>query len=51
MKKTDAKKIIDKFKKSRFKCIVPDIVIEAMETLGIYRSECKRLKTVSKSKR
>lgn len=40
----EAKKWISIFKKAKFKCIVPDQVIEAMEKLGMFKSTSKRLR-------
>lgn len=42
MTKKEAKRWLKVFKEAKFKCIVPDQVIEAMEVLGMKKS--KRIK-------
>lgn len=42
MNKQQAKKWVEAFKKAKFKCIVPDQVIEAMEVLKMIPNKEKR---------
>ncbi|MDZ4209636.1 MAG: hypothetical protein U1C56_00485 [Candidatus Curtissbacteria bacterium] len=43
MTKKEAKKWLGAFKKAKFKCIVPNEVIEAMKVLGMIKKNAKQI--------
>jgi hypothetical protein len=50
MTKKEAKEWLEAFKKARFKCIVPNQVVEAMEVLGMTMKDIKKRRVDAKGK-